>query len=80
MIIDQVFPNVVGAKSSLRESLMAETVASGAEKETAITLASIVPARLLSSGCFLDKMTGLWRYEFGMPYDLTKTLVWGSDM
>jgi hypothetical protein len=80
MIIDQVFPNVVGAKSSLRESLMAEAVASGAEKETAITLVSIVPARLLSSGCLLDKMTGLWRYEFGMPYDLTKTLVWGSDM
>jgi hypothetical protein len=25
-------------------------------------------------------MTNLWRYEFGLPYDLTKVLVWGSDM
>lgn len=28
----------------------------------------------------LDKMTGIWRYEFGIPYQVGDSLVWGTHM
>jgi hypothetical protein len=43
-------------------------------------IVAIAPAALISSECFLDKMTGLWRYEFGLPYDTNRHFVWGSHM
>jgi hypothetical protein len=79
MIIDQVFPKTVGGRSSLRERLITEALGQGLSDERSNLIVSVVPEMLLSSGCFLDRMTNLWRYEFG-PYDLTKVLVWGSDM
>ena len=80
MFIDQVFPEVVGGKSTLRERLLTNAAASGWPEERANALIAIVPQRLINSACFLDKMTGLWRYEFGMPYDIAKKLVWGTHM
>ncbi len=81
MFIDQVFPEVVGGKSTLRERLLAKAAASGWPEERANALIAIVPQRLKDSACFLDKMTGLWRYEFGRPFDnIAKKLVWGTHM
>ncbi len=40
----------------------------------------MVPKTLVDAGAFLDKMTGLWRYEFGVPYDIAGNLVWGTHM
>ncbi len=80
MFIDQIFPAVVGGKSSLRERLIVEALAQGFSNEHANAIVSMVPERLISSGCFLDKMTGLWRYEFGAPYNIAQDLVWGTHM
>lgn len=80
MFIDQIFPAVVAEKSTLLERLIAEAMAQGVTREQASAILSIVPERLISAGCFLDKMTGLWRYEFGVPYDIAKDLVWGTHM
>jgi hypothetical protein len=67
MFIDRIFPEVVGGKSTLRERLTAEALAQELSNEQATAIVADLPEGLLSSGCFLDKMTGLWRYEFGMP-------------
>jgi hypothetical protein len=32
------------------------------------------------AGAFLDKMTGLWRYEFGLPHQVGDSLWWGTHM
>ena len=80
MFIDQLFPEVVAGKSTLRERLLARAAACGWPEDRANLLLAIVPQRLISSACFLDKMTGLWRYEFGIPYDIAKKFVWGTHM
>ena len=80
MFIDEVFPQVVVEKSTLRERLLAEGVAEGWSEERARALLSVVPEPLIASGCFLDKMTGLWRYEFGVPYDIADKLVLGANV
>ena len=44
-------------------------VAEGLSDAETDVILSIAPQRLIEAGSFLDKMTGLWRYEFGIPYD-----------
>lgn len=41
---------------------------------------SVVPREFLSCGCFLDRLTGLWRYEFGEPHRTDTELIWGIHM
>jgi hypothetical protein len=36
------------------------------------------PAPLSDAGAFLDKMTGPWRYEFGVPFETNGSRVWGT--
>ena len=45
-------------------------------------LLDAMPSRLRAARCFLDRMTGFWRYEFGQPFhfDRRQELVWGSHM
>jgi hypothetical protein len=80
MFIEQIFPEVVAAKSTLRERLFAEGKARGLSNEDTKAIVSIVPKTLIEAGAFLDKMTSLWRYEFGVPYDIAENLVWGTHM
>src|SRR5258706_4559142 len=80
MWIERLFPEVIAGKAGLEERLVAEAIARGFDAESAIALAPITPANLLAAECFLDKMTGLWRYEFGFPYHLDGELVWGTHM
>jgi len=82
MLIDEVFPQVIGAKASLRDRLLQEFSLARISREEAERLLSAVPPLLLESGCFLDRMTGLWRYEFGIPYTVNsnQNLVWGTHM
>jgi hypothetical protein len=79
-LIDEIFPQVVGAKASLRDRLFQEFSLERASREEAERLLSAVPPPLLESGCFLDRMTGLWRYEFGIPYTVNQNLIWGTHM
>jgi len=80
MFIDQVFPAVIVEKSTLRHRLVSEATAHGLTNEKANAILANVPDKLVSGGAFLDKMTGLWRYEFGFPYDVAQTHVWGTHM
>ena len=60
--------------------LLAEGMAVGFADEKAAQLVASVPEPLISAGAFLDKLTGLWRYEFGVPYDVANKLYWGTHM
>lgn len=80
MFIEQIFPAVVAEKSTLYARLFAEGKARGLSNEDTKTIVSIVPKTLIEVGAFLDKMTSLWRYEFGVPYDIAENLVWGTHM
>jgi len=80
MLIDNVFPNVIALKSTLRERLVAEATSEGCTTEFTESLICSVPEPLISAGAFLDRLTGLWRYEFGVPYDIENSLYWGTHM
>jgi hypothetical protein len=80
MFIEQIFPAVVAQKSTLRECLLAEAKIRGMPNVDMEEIMSIVPSALIEAGAFLDQMTKLWRYEFGVPFDIGKDLVWGTHM
>jgi hypothetical protein len=40
----------------------------------------LVPERILEQVCFLDRMTSVWRYDYGDPLDLTGNTVFGTNM
>ena len=80
MYIEQVFAAVVGGQDTLRTRFLADAATHGLTAEQASELFSLIPTPLANAGAFLDKMTGLWRYEFGLPYDIADELVWGTQM
>jgi len=82
MLIEQILPKVIGGKATLQARLAAEGRDSGLSDEEIRELISIIPLKLLNSGCFLDRYTNLWRYEFGLPYTSIsqKQYVWGTHM
>lgn len=79
MYIESIFPLVIASKSSLLEQLKNNDFIKR-ERLSGNDLLSIVPSPLIDSGAFLDKITNLWRYEFGIPYELDGSLLWGTDM
>lgn len=82
MLIDQVFPQVVEAKSDMQSCLLATAKDLGCSDEEIGKILSSAPTDLLAAECFLDKMTKLWRYEYGLPSNLPNTnqLLWGTHM
>jgi len=83
MLIEQVFPKVIGGKSDLHGRLAAEGRDSGLSVQEIEALLSIIPLKLLTSACFLDRHTNLWRYEFGLPYTIGENqnqYLWGTHM
>ncbi len=82
MLIDEICPEVIGAKASLRDRLLEEFLLTQISREEADLILAAVPRLLLNSECFLDRMTGLWRYEFGIPFSVndSRNLIWGTHM
>jgi len=80
MLIDHIFPAVVAEKSTLRERLVAEAAASGLTNEYAASLIAAIPEPLINASAFLDRLTGLWRYEFGIPFSIANSHYWGTHM
>ena len=80
MMIDQVFPHVVGDQGVLKDQLFRHAREQGLSAEQATERFAGIPAPLIDAGTFLDKLTGLWRYEFGVPFEIDGTLVWGVHM
>jgi hypothetical protein len=80
MIVEKIFPNVVGEKSTLLSRLLVEAKERGIKEAHINAIVSLVPPMLIGATSFLDKMTNIWRYEFGVPYDIGKNLVLGTHM
>jgi len=80
MFIEQIFPAVIAQKSTLREQLIEESKGRGIKSLFMDDIISLVPKALIDSPAFLDKLTNLWRYEFGVPYDIGKDFIWGTHM
>ncbi len=80
MWIEKIQPDMVAAKCSLPNCLAAEALKIGCSSQEADDLVRLLPAPLAVCGCFLDKLTGIWRYEFGAPHTVGTQLVWGTHM
>ena len=80
MIIDQIFPHVVAKRGALRDQLFELARDNGLSLEQATERFASIPAPLIDAGAFLDELTGLWRYEFGVPFQIDETLAWGTHM
>ncbi len=81
MLIEQIFPQVIGGKASIQTRLAAQGREIGLSREEMEELISLIPLKLLNCDCFFDRLTKLWRYEFGRPYKLEKTRqLWGTHM
>ncbi len=77
MWIEKIQPEFVGAKSTLPVRLREEGLARGTDCDA---LLAILPPELAACECFLDRLTSLWRYEFGQPREVDGSLVWGVHM
>jgi hypothetical protein len=82
MLIEKICPEAIGAKASLRDRLLAEFLLTQISPDEADLILADVPPLLLNSECFLDRMTDLWRYEFGVPFTVneSRNLIWGTHM
>lgn len=82
MLIDQVMPELIGAKDTLLRRLEADAQAAGMSDQDIAALITALPSNLHRALCFEDNLTGLWRYEFGEPFYLKqlKQLLWGTHM
>ena len=82
MLIKQVFPGVVQELSDMKSCLISEFKSTNTAPENIDSFISWFPNDLLAAKCFLCRLTGLWRYEFGLPstLDKTKKLLWGTPM
>ncbi len=79
-MMDKVFPRVVGDRSTLKDRLFRLAEEQGLSVEHATERFAPVPAPLIDTGAFLDKQTRIWRYEFGVPFEIDDSLVWGTHM
>ncbi len=64
----------------LPDRLFTEALARGLSDEQALSVLAIIPAPLMTAGAFFDRMTGFWRYEFGLPHQVEGELIWGVHM
>lgn len=80
MLIDKVAPDVIGGRATLPDALRAHAASAGLSCETVDELLGDFPPALLAASSFLDKKTGLWRYEFGLPHTIGDRHLWGTHM
>jgi hypothetical protein len=70
MLIDEACPRIVAGKAPMRERWPAEAAIAGLDEKVAERLFSLLPPALATAECFLDRLTNLWRYEFGLPFSI----------
>src|SRR5208337_4746487 len=71
----------IGDLASIPEVFKVITANRGLPTRDATTASNLLPEEIRSSPCFLDKLTRIWRYDFGVPFDLhDKSLVFGTHM
>ena len=80
MWIQQIQPELVGEVDNLPNRLRIEGLSRGLTEEQCEALIAALPRKLATCGCFLDRLTGLWRYEFGEPHRIGNELIWGAHI
>jgi hypothetical protein len=71
----------IGDLASIPEVFKIITTNRGLPTRDAITASNLLPEAFRSLSCFLDKLTRIWRYDFGVPIDLAdESLVFGTHM
>lgn len=68
----------VGGIADFSELLVSIELLRGWNKTHAKALAAMIPAALREAPCFLDRMTGLWLYDFGDPVMTQQGFVYGG--
>jgi hypothetical protein len=79
MLIETKLPVAVGATMSLPAAFPAQAAARGISDDRAAILLDLIPKPLIDAGCFLDNITGLWKYEFGAPLQLSRGSLLGTE-
>jgi len=80
LLIEAVQPQLIGGIDTLLARLVAEAQARGLSKDQSDAVIAMLPPNLSACGCFLDRLTGIWRYEFGLPHRVGNELIWGVHM
>src|ERR1700676_3101694 len=80
MLIEAVLPQLIGGVDTLLVRLAAEGRARGLSEDLSNAVVAMLPPNLAACGCFLDRLTGIWRYEFGLPHRIGNELIWGVRM
>src|SRR5712692_175074 len=60
---------LVGGIAALPDLFVAIATSRRLPRERAKNAAGMLPEVIRSAPCFLDRLTGLWRYDFGNPFD-----------
>ncbi len=72
---------LVGAVADLSELFFVWAKRKGFGRQDAELILRLFPAPIQNLTCFLDRLTGLWRYEYGEPIDLRGgAAVFGTQM
>lgn len=80
MLVDVFASLAIAARSTLKDRLIADALRAGMTPQSVDALVALVPESMQHAGAFLDKHTGLWRYEYGKPYQLGEEFLFGTHM
>lgn len=68
MNLPRVPSALVGGVAALPDLIVALGRSRGLPSEETRAIAELVPAQIKAAPCFLDRLTGIWRYDFGEPF------------
>jgi hypothetical protein len=80
LLIEAAQPQLVGGIDTLWARLAAEGQARGLSKDQSDAVIAMLPPNLAACGCFLDRLTRIWSYEFGLPHRVGNELIRGVHM
>lgn len=70
MDLPRVPPSFVGGVADLQSLFVSLVRYRGIAREEVEEIAALAPEPIRKAPCFLDRLTGLWRYDFGEPLNL----------
>src|SRR5262245_28439741 len=77
----RVPPSLVGGIADLRSLFISLSRYRGIARKHVEDIVALVPGHIGNATCFLDRLTGFWRYDFGEPFDLPgERRVLGTNM
>lgn len=79
MLIQEKLPVAVGATMPLTTAFPMHAIARGLSQARAAALLDLIPNPLANAECFLDNITGIWKYEFGASLQLSAGSLLGTE-